>query len=213
MTTNKTYEVHAPSSGSSHFLLKLCRILGMIIMWFFLLLLNIWAVAALYVDCRIPALRIPLIIVYLAILILLVAKVRQHRALSSLICFTVVLVWWLSLKPSDDWRVAGRCCPKGLGRDLWRPDNAAQCPKLRLSIRDRIHKLLERPDVQSFRSSRCRFLLHQLGSQVDRPPHHEFRFRQRPTPCFLHRGPLQAGRNLFCDPRIFSPIYLDLYCR
>ena len=106
MTTNKTYEVHAPTSGSSHFLLKLCRILGMIIMWFFLLLLNIWAVAALYVDCRIPALRIPLIIVYLATLILLLAKVRQHRALSSLLCFTVVLVWWLSLKPSDagEWR-------------------------------------------------------------------------------------------------------------
>ena len=106
MTSNKTYEVHAPSSGSSHFLLKLCRILGMIILWFFLLLLNIWAVAALYVDCRIPSLRIPLIIVYLATLILLVAKVRRHRALSSLICFAVVLVWWLSLKPSDGgpWR-------------------------------------------------------------------------------------------------------------
>src|SRR5882762_11841231 len=101
VTSNKTYEVHAPSSGSSHFLLKLCRILGMIIIWFSLLLLNIWAVAALYVDCRIPSLRIPLIIVYLATLILLVAKVRRHRALSSLICFAVVLVWWLSLKPSD----------------------------------------------------------------------------------------------------------------
>src|SRR5258708_736922 len=49
--------------------------------------------------------------------------------------------------------VASRCCPQGLGRDLWRPGNAAQCPKLRLSIRDRIHKLLERPHVQSFRYS------------------------------------------------------------
>ena len=102
MTSNKTYEVHAPSSGSSYFLLKLCRILGMIILWFILLLLNVWAVAALYVDCRIPALRIPLIIVYLATLILLVAKFQRYRALSSLLCFTVVLVWWLSLKPSDD---------------------------------------------------------------------------------------------------------------
>ena len=104
--TSKTYEVHAPSSGSSHFLLKLCRILGIIIIWFVLLLLNAWAVAALYVDCRIASLRIPLVIVYLAILILLVAKVRRHRALSSLICFCAVLVWWLSLKPSDDgeWR-------------------------------------------------------------------------------------------------------------
>ncbi len=104
--TSKTYEVHAPSSGSSHFLLKLCRILGIIIIWFVLLLLNAWAVAALYVDCRIASLRIPLVIVYLAILILLLAKVRRHRALSSLICFCAVLVWWLSLKPSDDgeWR-------------------------------------------------------------------------------------------------------------
>jgi len=80
--------------------------LGIIIIWFVLLLLNAWAVAALYVDCRIASLRIPLVIVYLAILILLVAKVRRHRALSSLICFCAVLVWWLSLKPSDDgeWR-------------------------------------------------------------------------------------------------------------
>jgi hypothetical protein len=75
-------------------------------MWLFLLLLNVWAVAALYVDCRIPSLRIPLVIVYLAILILLLAKVRRYRALSPLICFCAVLVWWLSLKPSDDgeWR-------------------------------------------------------------------------------------------------------------
>ena len=51
-------------------------------------------------------------------------------------------------------RVAGRCCTAGLGRDLWRPHNLAQCPKLRLSIRDRILKLLERPDVQSFGYSR-----------------------------------------------------------
>jgi len=80
--------------------------LGIIIIWFVLLLLNAWAVAALYVDCRIASLRIPLVIVYLAILILLLAKVRRHRALSSLICFCAVLVWWLSLKPSDDgeWR-------------------------------------------------------------------------------------------------------------
>src|SRR6266550_6521223 len=29
--------------------------------------------------------------------------------------------------------VASRCCPESLGRDLWRPGNTTQCPKLRLS--------------------------------------------------------------------------------
>src|SRR5258707_9025584 len=87
----------------------------MIIISFVLLLLNALAVAALYVDCRIASLRIPLVIVYLAILILLLAKVRRHRALSSLICFCAVLVWWLSLKPSDDGEWRADVSPPGRG--------------------------------------------------------------------------------------------------
>src|SRR5258707_9840337 len=98
----------------------------MIIIWFVLLLLNAWAVAALYVDCRIASLRIPLVIVYLAILILLLAKVRRDRALSSLICFCAVLVWWLSLKPSDDGEWRGDVLPPARGGDRGRRPTAPQ---------------------------------------------------------------------------------------
>ena len=54
-------------------------------MWLILALLTIWAVAALYVDFRIAALRIPVIVIYvigiLAILILV------KRPWSAVLCF------------------------------------------------------------------------------------------------------------------------------
>ena len=50
-------------------LVKVCRTLGTTIMWFSLLLLNLWAAAALYVDCRIAWLRAVLVVIYLVGLI------------------------------------------------------------------------------------------------------------------------------------------------
>jgi Domain of unknown function (DUF4105) len=84
------------------FLLKVCRILGATTMWFLLLLLNLWAVAALYVDCRIASLRTVLVVIYLVALIFLIFRTGRRRALFCLICPCMVIVWWLSLKPSDD---------------------------------------------------------------------------------------------------------------
>jgi hypothetical protein len=68
-------------------------------------LLNLWAVAAIYVDCRITSLRIVLAVAYLATLIFIIIKSKRFRAVSCLVGFCVVLGWWLSLKPSDigDW--------------------------------------------------------------------------------------------------------------
>src|SRR5450755_1650373 len=40
------------------------RVVGRIVMWFILVLLTLWAVAALYVDFRTPALRIPVTVIY-----------------------------------------------------------------------------------------------------------------------------------------------------
>jgi hypothetical protein len=76
------------------------------IMWFLLLVFNLWAVAALYVDCRIASLRAVLVAVYLVVSIFITFRGRRRRALYCLICFLAVLVWWLTLKPSDDgnWR-------------------------------------------------------------------------------------------------------------
>jgi hypothetical protein len=81
------------------------RILGLALLWFVILLLNLWAVAAIYVDCRVEALRLPLAAIYAAVVILVAIKVKL-RALACLGCFFGVLVWWFTLKPSNaaNWR-------------------------------------------------------------------------------------------------------------
>lgn len=82
------------------------RAAGLAFLWFVLLLLNLWAVAAIYIDCRIAALRLPLAIVYAALLIFAAVKVKRGKMLAWLGCFCAVLVWWLALRPSSeaDWR-------------------------------------------------------------------------------------------------------------
>jgi hypothetical protein len=43
---------------------KVLRAIGIATMWLLLALLTLWAVAALYVDIRIPALRMPVTLIY-----------------------------------------------------------------------------------------------------------------------------------------------------
>jgi small-conductance mechanosensitive channel len=43
---------------------KVLRAIGIATIWLLLALLTLWAVAALYIDVRIPALRIPVTLVY-----------------------------------------------------------------------------------------------------------------------------------------------------
>lgn len=72
------------------------------------LLLTIWAAAALLYDSPFPALRLPAAIVYL--IVVLGALVLLRRSYSGLLvafaAFAVVVVWWLSIKPSNnrDWQ-------------------------------------------------------------------------------------------------------------
>jgi hypothetical protein len=84
------------------------RAFGLTLLGFVLFLLNLWAAAALYVDCRIAALRIPFLVVYVAVAIFLAVWVKgaTGKALACFGCFCVVLLWWFSLKPSNDadWR-------------------------------------------------------------------------------------------------------------
>lgn len=84
--------------------LKVARLSGLVVMWFVLSLLNLWAVAALWVDFRVPALRVAVTVVYaLAILaILIMVKTRIWAAVLCLLGFCMVLGWWLNLKPSND---------------------------------------------------------------------------------------------------------------
>ena len=73
-------------------------------MWFALALLTLWAVAALYVDFRIPALRIPLTLIYVIGIIAILFKLRRSiwAPVLCLVGFGCVLAWWLTLKPSND---------------------------------------------------------------------------------------------------------------
>ena len=73
-------------------------------MWFVLTLLTLWAVAALYVDFRIAALRIPVTVIYViaVVAILIMVKPRIWAAALCLVGFFIVLGWWLNLAPSND---------------------------------------------------------------------------------------------------------------
>ena len=68
------------------------------------LLLTTWAAAALYFDFTVPWLRVPLAIVYsLCVLAALVLRRRHGTGLAIGVAgFGLVLLWWLSLKPSQN---------------------------------------------------------------------------------------------------------------
>src|SRR5208337_1901034 len=79
------------------------RAIGITIMWFLLALLTLWAVAALYVDLRIAALRIPVTVTYVLAMITILVRFKRSRW-SAVLCFVGfcgVLAWWLNLKPSN----------------------------------------------------------------------------------------------------------------
>jgi len=80
------------------------RMIGKALMWFGLGLLTLWAVAALYVDLRIPALRIPVALIYVVGIATILFKLKRSPWAPALClaCFCGVLAWWLSLKPSND---------------------------------------------------------------------------------------------------------------
>jgi len=73
-------------------------------MWFILALLTLWAVAALYVDCRIATLRVPVTLIYVLVITAILFAFRGSRWVAALCLmgFCSVLAWWLGLKPSND---------------------------------------------------------------------------------------------------------------
>jgi Domain of unknown function (DUF4105) len=84
--------------------LRVLRAIGIAIMWFMLALLTLWAVAALYVDLRVAALRLPVTLIYVLGIIVILLKVKRKRWAAAL-CFAgfcAVLGWWLNLRPSND---------------------------------------------------------------------------------------------------------------
>jgi hypothetical protein len=94
----------APLRSSAPTWLRILRAMGIAMMWFILALLTVWAVAALYVDFRIPALRIPVTLIYVVVIvaILFTLKGSHWAAVLCLLGFCSVLAWWLTLQPSND---------------------------------------------------------------------------------------------------------------
>jgi hypothetical protein len=71
--------------------------------WCLLGLLALWCVAALCLDVRTPWLRYPAGAVYLALLVGILFRLRRPwvRLAAWTACSLAVLLWWLSLQPSD----------------------------------------------------------------------------------------------------------------
>jgi hypothetical protein len=76
---------------------------GLVIIWSVLALLTLWAAAALYVDCRVAVLRIPITVIYVLAVVAILLKVKRPywAAAACFAAFCVVLAWWFSLKPSN----------------------------------------------------------------------------------------------------------------
>jgi hypothetical protein len=96
------------NSRSTFPALRALRPIGRATAWFIVTLVTLWALAALYIDVRIPALRIPLALLYaLGIATVLVKYgTRPKAAATCLAGFCIVLAWWAGLKPSNEgaWR-------------------------------------------------------------------------------------------------------------
>jgi Domain of unknown function (DUF4105) len=92
------------------------RTIGIATIWLLLALLTLWAAAALYVDVRIPALRIPVTLIYVIGICAILFKFKGS-AWAPALClmgFCSVLAWWLTLKPSN----TGNWQPD-VGRAAW----------------------------------------------------------------------------------------------
>jgi Domain of unknown function (DUF4105) len=115
-----------PPPGSSAFLpiwLRVLRALGITVLWIVVALLILWAASAIYVDCRVASLRIPLTVIYISGIIAILVKFKGSRR-AAMVCvasFFCVLLWWLTLKPSN----SGNWEPNN-GRTAWAEINGDQ---------------------------------------------------------------------------------------
>jgi hypothetical protein len=71
--------------------------------WVVLAAMTVWAIAALYIDVRTPALRAPLAVLYGAGSIIAIWKLRPRYAACVLaLAFAAVVTWWFSLEPTNN---------------------------------------------------------------------------------------------------------------
>src|ERR1700734_911441 len=100
-------KLHAHGGRARSFAWLLRRLL-VIVAWSAVLLASAWCAAALYFDLPFPHLRLPAAIVYVLFIaaVIFFARGDGTRLAICLGGFIVVLLWWLSLKPSNnrDWQ-------------------------------------------------------------------------------------------------------------
>jgi hypothetical protein len=82
---------------------RFCRRVGVGLAWLCVILLSVWATAALYFDIPTALLRAPAAAAYLLVIVGFIFLIkRSHiRIVASLMLFSVVLAWWVSLMPSN----------------------------------------------------------------------------------------------------------------
>jgi hypothetical protein len=92
------------SGGDPAWWKRLLRRLGIGFAWFLLVILSLWATAALYFDLSFPRLRLLTPLVYLLVIGTLTyfARRRLRRMVVCLVGFLIVLACWLSLQPSNN---------------------------------------------------------------------------------------------------------------
>lgn len=92
--------------------LRVSQAIGIAIVWSLIAVLTLWAAAASYIDLRHQALRIPVTVIYILgiLAVLFMFKRSPWAVVICLAGFCSVLMWWLTLKPTND--------------GDWQPDNA-----------------------------------------------------------------------------------------
>lgn len=82
----------------------LVRWTKLVLYFLYIFLLTFWAVLALYFDFNMRSLRVVAAITYVFVVtaLLVFCKRPLQRFLASTLCFALVLLWWLSLAPSDN---------------------------------------------------------------------------------------------------------------
>jgi hypothetical protein len=83
---------------------RILRRIGLAFLFVVVVLCSAWATLALYFDFTVPSLRLPVAIIYAVALVAAFLFVHEMRwkVAAGAVGFAVVLVWWLSIKPSND---------------------------------------------------------------------------------------------------------------
>src|SRR5262245_48535437 len=84
--------------------MRLLKFLAWFVVWIALFVCSIWAIGAIYFDLPIAALRLPATIGFILVLVAAVIIGRGQGLKAALVAagFVIVLLWWFTLKPSDD---------------------------------------------------------------------------------------------------------------